>query len=109
MSEQFRTFRNIVIRVFVFIAVYVLAVMISSRLINQYAPDTATQMPSSTFPLVYMQQNGINFNCLHGYNHEMDVSQMRYSITPLSEKREIKICIQEILGRSFLKIKTRKR
>ena len=94
MSEQFRTFRNIVIRVFVFIAVYVLAVMISSRLINQYAPDTATQMPSSTFPLVYMQQNGINFNCLHGYNHEMDVSQMRYSITPLSEKREIKICIQ---------------
>ena len=94
MSEQFRTFRNIVIRAFVFIAVYVLAVMISSRLINQYAPDTAVQMTSSTFPLVYMRQNGINFNCLHGYNHEMDVSQMRYSITPLSEKREVTICIQ---------------
>ena len=94
MSEQFRTFRNIVIRAFVFIAVYVLAVMISSRLINQYAPDTAIQMTSSTFPLVYMRQNGINFNCLHGYSHEMDVSQMRYSITPLSEKREVTICIQ---------------
>ena len=94
MSEQFRTFRNIVVRIFVFIVVYVLAVMISSRLINQYAPDTAIQMPTSTFPLVYMRQNGINFNCLHGYNHEMDVSQMRYSITPLSEQREVTICIQ---------------
>lgn len=94
MSEQFRTFRNIVIRVFVFIAVYLAAVMVSSRVINQFTPDTATEMSSSTFPLVYMQQGGINFNCLHGYNHEMDVSTMRYSITPLSEQREITICLQ---------------
>ena len=94
MSEQFRTFRNIVIRIAAFIAVYVLAVMISSRVINQFTPDTATEMATSTFPLVYMRQGGINFNCLHGYNHEMDVSQMRYSITPLTERREVTICIQ---------------
>ena len=94
MSEQFRTFRNIVIRIAAFIAVYVLAVLISSRVINQFTPDTATEMATSTFPLVYMRQGGINFNCLHGYNHEMDVSQMRYSITPLTERREVTICIQ---------------
>ncbi len=94
MSEQFRTFRNIFVKAVVFIAVYILAVMVSSRLINQFTPDTAAQMASSTFPLVYMQQGGINFNCLHGYNHEMDVSQMRYSITPLTEQREVTICIQ---------------
>ncbi len=94
MSEQFRTFRNIILRIIVFIAVYVLAVMISSRLINQFTPDTATEMTSSTFPLLYMQQGGIRFNCLHGYNHEMDVSKMRYSITPLTEQREVTVCIQ---------------
>lgn len=41
-----------------------------------------------------MQQGGISFNCLHGYSREMDVSQMRYSITPLTEQREVTVLIQ---------------
>ena len=94
MSEQFRLFRNIVIRVIVFIAVYVIAVLAASRYLNRTTPDMAGVMADSTFPLVYMQQNGINFNCLHGYSHEMDVSEMRYSITPLTEQREVTIRIQ---------------
>ena len=84
MSEQFRQFRNIVIRVVVFIAVYVIAVLASSRYLNRMTPDMAGTMADSTFPLVYMQQGGISFNCLHGYSREMDVSQMRYSITQYS-------------------------
>ena len=94
MSEQFRLFRNIVIRAVVFIAVYVIAVLAASRYLNRSTPDMAGVMSDSTFPLVYMQQGGINFNCLHGYNREMDVSQMRYSITPLTEQREVTIRIQ---------------
>ena len=94
LSEQFRLFRNIVIRVVVFIAVYVIAVLAASRYLNRSTTDTAGVMSDSTFPLVYMQQGGINFNCLHGYNREMDVSQMRYSITPLTEQREVTIRIQ---------------
>ena len=94
MSEQFRLFRNIVIRVAVFIAVYVITVLAASRYLNRSTPDMAGVMSDSTFPLVYMQQGGINFNCLHGYNREMDVSQMRYSITPLTEQREVTIQIQ---------------
>ena len=94
MSEQFRLFRDIVIRVAVFIAVYVIAVLAASRYLNRTTPDMAGSMSDSTFPLVYMQQGGISFNCLHGYSHEMDVSQMRYSITPLTEQREVTIRIQ---------------
>ena len=94
MSEQFRRFRNIVIRVIVFAAVYVIAVLAASRYLNRSTPDMASVMADSTFPLVYMQQGGINFNCLHGYNREMDVSEMRYSITPLTEQREVTIRIQ---------------
>ncbi len=94
MSEQFRLFRNIIFRVVVFIAVYVITVLAASRYINRTTPDTAGAMSDSTFPLVYMQQSGINFNCLHGYCREMDVSEMRYSITPLTEQREVTICIQ---------------
>ncbi len=94
MSEQFRLFRNIFIRVIVFIAVYVITVLAASRYINRSTPDSAGTMADSTFPLVYMQQGGIKFNCLHGYCREMDVSQMRYSITPLTEQREVTLCIQ---------------
>lgn len=94
LSEQFRRFWNIIIRVIVFAAVYVIAVLVASRYINRSTPDTAGVMSDSTFPLVYMQQNGINFNCLHGYSREMDVSEMRYSITPLTDERQVTICIQ---------------
>ena len=78
----------------VFVSVYVIAVLASSRYMNRTTPDMAGTMADSTFPLVYMQQGGISFNCLHGYSHEMDVSQMRYSITPLTEQREVTIRIQ---------------
>lgn len=94
MSEQFRLFRNIVIRVIVFIAVYVITLLAASRYINRATPNSAGAMSDSTFPLVYMQQNGINFNCLHGFCREMDVSEMRYSITPLTEQREVTILVQ---------------
>ncbi len=94
MSEQFRLFRTIVVRGIVFIAVYIIAVLVASRYINRSLPDSATVMGTSTFPLVYMQQGGIRFNSLHGYNREMDVSQMRYSITPLTDEREVTILIQ---------------
>ena len=94
MSEQFRLFRNIAVRVIVFAAVYVVAVLAASRYMNRTTPDSAGSMADSTFPLVYMQQGGISFNCLHGYSREMDVSQMRYSITPLTEQREVTVLIQ---------------
>jgi hypothetical protein len=94
LREQFRIFRSILIRVIVFIAVYVIAVLAASRYINRSTPDTAGAMSASTFPLVYMQQGGVTFNCLHGYSREMDVTKMRYSITPLTETREVTIQIR---------------
>lgn len=41
-----------------------------------------------------MQKDGVNFNCLHGYAREMDVSYIRDSITPLEADRELDIQIQ---------------
>jgi len=94
LSDQIRFIKNLIVRVIVLGAVFVAAILISSRLINRITPDVAAQMPDSTFPLVYMQKDGTDFNCLHGYSREMDVSQMRYSITPLSADRTIRLKIQ---------------
>ena len=51
-------------------------------------------MDDSTFPLVYMQDDGTSFNCLHGYAGQMDVSYIRDSITPLNADRRLDIQIQ---------------
>ena len=73
---------------------FVVSVLVFDRMINQVAPDTASSMKQSSFPLVYMNRGGVNFNCLHGYNREMDVSRIRDSITPLQTDRSIDIRIQ---------------
>ena len=75
-------------------ALFVVSVLFFSRMINQTTPDEALAMESSTFPLVYMQRKGVNFNCLHGYVREMDASALRESITPLQSDRSIDIQIQ---------------
>lgn len=70
------------------------SLLVFDRMINQVTPDTASSMKQSSFPLVYMNRGGVNFNCLHGYDREMDVSRMRDCITPLSTERSIDIRIQ---------------
>ncbi len=63
-------------------------------MINKVTPDTATKMEGATFPLVCMQKDGVDFNLLHGYSREIDASQFRDSITPLSDDRQITIRIE---------------
>ena len=94
MSDQFKALQSIVLHAAVFIAVFVAAVLVSSRMINKATPDVASSMAGSTFPLVSMQRDGIDFNCMHGYCREMDPSQIRYSITPLTGDRSITLKIQ---------------
>ena len=78
----------------ILLIVFVVSVMVFMRTINQVSPDAAESMKTSTFPLVYMRRGGVNFNCLHGYAQEMDVSLLRESITPLQTNRTIDVMIQ---------------
>lgn len=94
MRERMIKIRNIILHIIFLIIVFIAAVFVFERMINQVTPDVAGTMADSTFPLVYMQKNGVNFNCLNGYAGEMDVSYIRDSITPLDSNRELDICIQ---------------
>lgn len=94
MRERMIKIRNIFLHILFLLLLFTGSVLIFGRMINQVTPDVAETMPNSTFPLVYMQMNGTNFNCLHGYAREMDVSYIRDSITPLSSNRELDIQIQ---------------
>ncbi|MDO4475353.1 MAG: hypothetical protein Q4B59_01025 [Lachnospiraceae bacterium] len=86
--------RNILLHIVVLSVVFVVSVLLFSRSVNTHTPDTADTMEKSTFPLVYMMRGGVSFNCLHGYAQEMDVSDLRENITPLTSDHEIDIAIQ---------------
>lgn len=94
MREKLRTVRNVFFHIFILLIIFVGSVVVFSRMINQVTPDVAETMENATFPLVYMQKDGTNFNCLHGYAKEMDVSYIRDGITPLDSNRELDIQIQ---------------
>ncbi len=85
---------RIAIRVLVLVLIFIASGLFFSRMINQVTPDAADHMAKSSFPLVYMRQDDMAFNCLHGFAQEMDTRQLRDSITPLNADRTIGIRIQ---------------
>lgn len=94
MREKFLVIKNILLHVVVLMIIFVIAVAGFARWINQTTPTLAREMASSTFPLVYMQNNGVSYNCLHGYSYEMDVNYIRDTVTVLADDHLLDIQIQ---------------
>ena len=85
MQDRLSTVKNILVHVAVLTVIFIISVIGFARWVNQTAPSTAQAMEYSTFPLVYMQNKGVNYNCLHGYAREMDVNYIRDTVTVLPE------------------------
>ncbi len=66
-------------------AVFVVGLIIFSRVLNQGAVNMTTEMPGATLPVVYMTEEGERINAMHGYTEEMDASSVRDTITPLGD------------------------
>ena len=94
IRDTFAKVKNILVHILVLSVVFVGAVIGFARWINQTMPSTAQAMENSSFPLVYMQNNGVNYNCLHGYAYEMDVNHIRDTVTVLKDDHELDIQIQ---------------
>lgn len=94
MRKKLAIVKNILVHVVVLLIIFVAAVMGFARWINQTTPATSEAMESSTFPLVYMQNNGVSYNCLHGYSYEMDVNYIRDTVTVLDDDHMLDIQIQ---------------
>lgn len=94
MRERLRTVKNVFIHVVVLLVIFLAAVIGFERWINQTVPTVAEEMGNSTFPLVYIQNQGVSYNCLHGYASEMDVNYIRDTVTVLDSSHELDIQIQ---------------
>lgn len=91
---KFAIIKTVLVHAVVLFVVFIAAVVFFERLVNQTAPNAAEEMGNSTFPLVYMQNKGVTYNCLHGYASEMDVSYIRDTVTVLNDNHELNIQIQ---------------
>ncbi|MCM1065054.1 MAG: hypothetical protein NC420_11415 [Eubacterium sp.] len=77
-----------IIKMVVFIAVFIAALFIVGRLMNQGHDNLTMEMASATFPLISMEMDGVVYNQLHGYKESMDVSFQRDTVTALGERRD---------------------
>lgn len=76
-----------IIKLLVFTATFVLALLIIGRVMNEGHDNLTMEMAEATFPLVTMEMAGVEYNQLHGYQGPMDVALQRDTVTVLAEGR----------------------
>lgn len=74
--------------------VFFAALFVISYLANQGNNDLTVEMAKATYPLVYMEDEGRLYNCLHGYETSMDSCFERDTITVLDENRSTGVVIE---------------
>ena len=72
------------IKAAVLAAVFIGAVLIFGRFMNDTNEDLTTEMKEATLPVITMYQGDQELNELHGYVTEMDAAYMRDTITPVT-------------------------
>ncbi len=78
-------------RLGIMFVVFVITVIITSRVINKGNTDLTADMKGASLPVIHVNVNGEYVNCLHGYLSQMEGSYLRGTITPMSADRTIPI------------------
>lgn len=84
--------------------VFIAALLAISLIANQGNNDLTVEMGEATYPLVYMEKDGICYNTLHGYSKAMNTAFQKDTITVLDEGRSVDARI-DTYGRSVEKIR----
>lgn len=69
--------------------IFVLALILISRVMNQGNTDMTTEMSDATFPVMTMEVEGYQVNNLHGYAESMDCAYLRDTLQPVGSDRKI--------------------
>lgn len=71
------------------------ALLLFETVMNLGNTDMTADMPSASYPLVYMNVSGQQVNCLHGYRDGMELAYMRDTITPLENGRDLGLTVEK--------------
>ncbi len=80
--------RKGIMKAAVFTVVFVLTLIVASRIMNKGHDNLTVEMSRASFPLVTMEMEGVAYNQLHGYAHAMDVAFQRDAVTVLGTNRD---------------------
>ncbi len=87
--------KKTLIKSLILLTVFILSLYLISGIMNQGNTDMTAQMAPATYPLVYIMMGERQINCLRGYAEIMESSYLRESLTPLSEGRRLRFCIDK--------------
>lgn len=79
----------------VLFSIFILSVIIISKVTNKGNTDMTAEMANATYPVLTAMVEGQEINQLHGYADEMQAQYMRDTITPLGADRKLTIQIKE--------------
>ncbi len=82
---------NILKRVGVLAAVFVVALLVFSKTLNHEPEDMTAEMKDAGLPVVYMMKNQTRLSELHGYVKEMETITMGEDITPLPDDNVLEL------------------
>lgn len=79
------------IRIVVFLAVFVVSTLVIAELIKQDGITTASDLGDPTLPVMYLDIDGTKADRMYGYQEEMTPSDMRDVLIPVATGRELSI------------------
>ena len=85
--------KRILIRILTVLFTFIVASVITSRIINKDSVDMTSGMGPASIPAVTIEYDGISINRMYGYENDMDLSYMRETITPLMPGRRMNLVI----------------
>ena len=80
-----------VIKTGILVGIFLVALVISSKIMNNGADDEVVDMGEPTLPRVSFLMNQQEVNTLFGYVDEMDITAMRDTITPLESNGSLSV------------------
>ena len=84
--------KKVLTRILALTLVFVAAAFGTAKFLNNKdTGSTREALASATLPLIYINLDGTQMNCLHGYVKEMDVLAMRDTLTPMGDDRTVSI------------------
>lgn len=86
--------KGMIVKIVVLVLVFAAAAAGIFWWMGRGGSSSEREMQAATFPLVYLTNQDIQINCLHGYAKPMQVTAMRDTITPLNTDRTLEIQIE---------------
>ena len=102
-DERIRSMKKTILKIVVLAAVFVLTLVITSKIMNTGHENLTMEMAEASFPTVSMVREGVVYNTLYGYRREGNAACEKGTVTVLGASRQTDFVV-DTYGRSIREI-----